>query len=130
MKKVYKASYKTDFIYADGYVVQNEDNTFEGVFIYDYAYIYEYNGESVFFLKTQNPDPYYDLFTNCEVRQYEFSTLPIKVLHPNTSYFFYPGGFSMDNLDETPGICLDVKDELFNILEINEVLSSINTIRD
>lgn len=130
MKHAYKASYKTDFIYADGYIITNEDNTIEGVFAYDYVYIYEHNGESVFFLKTK--DPCFDgIFFAYDTRLYEFATSPIKNIKPNTSYSFYCAGFSKDNsVDNFAEVTLNVQDELLNVLEINEILSSITCLRN
>lgn len=52
MIKVYNAIYRTDTIYAEGYIVMYDDKTIEGIFALDYMYIYEYNGHLLCFLKT------------------------------------------------------------------------------
>ncbi len=39
MEKVYKDTYKTDWIYAEGYVVVRSNNILEGVFALDYMRI-------------------------------------------------------------------------------------------
>ena len=130
MKQAYRASYKTDCIYADGYIIKNEDNTIEGVFAYDYVYIYEHNGESVFFLKTKDPCVDGD-FIGCDSRFYEFATSPIKDIQPNTSYLFYCAGFPEDNsIDNFTGVSLNVQDELLDSLEIKEILSYITCVRN
>ncbi len=51
MEKVYKATYKTDWIYAEGYVVVRSNNILEGVFALDYMRIEKKDNNSIIHLE-------------------------------------------------------------------------------
>lgn len=52
MKKVYSAIYKTDSVYAEGFLVFQEDHTIEGIFATDYMYIYNLDRNTYLFLRS------------------------------------------------------------------------------
>lgn len=115
MKKVYKAIYRTETIYAEGYIVQYDDNSIEGIFASDYMYIYEYDNNFVCFLKelsyyAENGIPMYDL----KFREFYASK---QIIRSYETYLFFnnSGG----------GLSLEINEEIVDLEHAKFVLIDI-----
>lgn len=116
MEKVYKALYKTDWIYADGFIVIHPDKTIEGIFALDYMYIYESEKNDIVFLKTLD---YYrvDELIMQDIGIYEFYSSK-QIFYPYNVYFFFD---SSDN-----GLFLEIKEEITDANQIQDILLEIS----
>lgn len=119
MIKVYKAKYRTDTIYAEGYIAMYDNKTIEGIFALDYMHIYEYSNNSFCFLKTVSYFTQNKLLMR-EVKPYEFYASK-QIFNPPGKYFFFNGS----NKD----LSLEINEEITDIEDIKIILMDIAKIR-
>lgn len=119
MVKVYKALYRTDWIYAEGFIVFYDDKTVEGLFASDYMYIYEYNRNIVVFLKTLSFYRQNGLRMK-EINLYEFFSHKQDLIPFNTYLFFNSSNFELS---------LEIKEEICDIEEIKIILMDLSKVR-
>ena len=115
MEKVFNAIYKTDDVYAQGYIIFSDSySEIEGLFALDYIFIYNDNKNTLLNLKSCFWD--HGLKYNFD----EFSSSPVQIAH-NTSYFFFNNSNS--------GLYLEIKDEVLNVSEIQDVFQLLHLVR-
>lgn len=119
MKKVYKAIYRTETIYAEGYIVQYDDNSIEGIFASDYMYIYEYDNNFVCFIKELS---YYIengiLMYHLKFREFYASK---QIFSPPGKYFFF------NHSDDV--LSLEINEEITDPEDATMILMDISKIR-
>ncbi len=116
MIKVYNAVYRIyDFIKADGYIAIYDDNTIEGIFALDYIHIYEYDKNSICFLKTLS---YYtkNKVLIPESKLYEFYSSK-QLFSPFETYYFFNNSGSK--------FSLEINEEVLDSEDIKIVLIDI-----
>lgn len=128
MKKVYRAIYKTEYIYANGYVVVESDNSIEGIFALDYIYIYNEKEKNTLFLKALS---YYlqDEVLCCEIHLYEFYSSQNFTFTPFNTYIFFTPCDNGDGTYGITGLSLELQEEIFDEEEIKEILLSIMKVK-
>ncbi|MCI8362216.1 MAG: hypothetical protein HFJ41_03645 [Clostridia bacterium] len=119
MIKVYRAIYRTDTIYAEGYIVMYDDITMEGVFALDYIYIYEYGNNSFCFLKTLSYFTQDQLLMRA-IKPYEFYASK-QIFSPPGKYFFF------NNSDDV--LSLEINEEITDPEDITMILMDIAKVR-
>ena len=115
MNKVFNATYKTDNVYAEGFIIFSEDyKEIEGVFALDYAFIYNTSTNTLLNLKP--------CFWDCGIRYSfnEFSTCPVEI-KPDKTFLFYNNSGEM--------LTLEIKDEVLNVFQIQDVLLTLSSLR-
>lgn len=115
MLRVFNALYKTNNVYAEGFIISNDKyNEIEGVFALDYAFIYSDEKNTLLNLRTCSWD------NGIKYNFLEFFTYPIQIT-PNNSYIFFN--------NSNDGLFLEIKNEILNVFEINDVLESLYFVR-
>lgn len=128
MKKVYKALYKTEWIYSDGYVIVYPDNTLEGVFALDYMYIYNDNNKHTAFLKTLSFYVFNGMLMY-DLKNYEFYSLYKQIFYPFNSYLFSGVKTYEDGTCSITVLSLELKEEIFDVEQIQHIITFISEIR-
>lgn len=124
MKKVYRAIYKTDYIYAEGFLVFQEDHTIEGIFATDYMYIYNLDRNTYLFLRSL----YFESFSEPNNGYYNFQRhneeyiSSRKALSSNSICVFF-------NPNNNNNILLQIQEEILDSEEIKCILLDIVNIK-
>lgn len=128
MIKVYRAFYKTSWIYNEGYVVVFPDNTVKGVFAFDYIYIYKDEEKYTLFLKEKSFFKEFGLIL-CGIKHYEFYSYNKLNFHLFDQYlFFAPCAQTEDNSIGITGLSLELQEEILDGEHIKEILLSIKEV--
>lgn len=121
MEKVFYATYKTDNIFAEGFVVFSElYSEIEGVFALDYMYLYQFENYSFLNLKTFSLDKGTNYSYKFNHNFYEFFNSK-QDISPNSSYVFF------DNTNSA--LYLDILDEVLNVFTIQDVMQTLYMLR-
>lgn len=119
MKKVYKSCYKTESVYAEGYIVLNEDDTIEGIFAFDYLFIYKEDNKYIACLNAKSVVVRNSFCSQVSKLSEYFAD--VRPIYPNKQYLFF--NYSAD------GLCLEVLNEVFDNDKISEVCMDIQKAR-
>lgn len=119
MTKVYNAIYRTNSIYAEGYIAIYDDNSIEGIFALDYMHIYEYGNNSFCFIKTYSYYTQNDILME-EKKLHEFYSSKQTFLPPGTYFFFNNSG----NI-----LSLEINEEVTDLEDSKLILMDIATVR-
>lgn len=118
--KAYNAIYRTETIYADGYIVQYDDNSMEGIFSLDYMFIYECDSNFICHLKdllffTQSGI----IFQQKKLHEFYASK---QIIRPFETYFFFnnSGG----------ELSLEIKEEITDPEDITLISMNISKVRN
>lgn len=119
MTKVYNAIYRTNNIYAEGYIAIYDDNSIEGIFALDYMHIYEYDKHSYCFIKTASY--YTQNQVVMEVPELYVFYSSKQIFYPSRTYFFF------NDLSNT--LSLEINEEITDLEECTMILMDIATVR-
>lgn len=116
MIRVFNATYSTDNVYAEGYIIFNGIcKEIDGVFALDYIYIYNFNNHTFLNIKSCDFDngikySFYEYFSN------------LLNIQPNNIYYF---SSISDKI-----VQLEIMDEVIDLSLVQQVLQTLSYIKN
>lgn len=116
MIRVFNATYLTDNVYADGYIIFNDIyKEIDGVFALDYIFIYNFNNHTFLNIKSC------DFNNGIKYSFYEYFSNLLNI-QQNNIYFF---SSMSDKI-----LQLEIKDEVIDLSLIQQVLQTLSYIKN